>query len=113
MAVDSAQGAPDGLFVVTVIMIILSASPAAGVYVNSNGDVFTKDGLTEPVPFSVMVTLVALPPKVLSLTVIAVVPHVLPPVLLSVTVGGFAHPHVTSKLFPVVVHPDAFLTVIV
>jgi hypothetical protein len=34
-------------------------------------------------------------------------------VLLSVTSGPFTHPHETEKLFPVAVHPEAFLTVIV
>jgi hypothetical protein len=33
--------------------------------------------------------------------------------LLSVRDGPFTHPHDTEKLLPVVVHPDAFLTVIV
>ena len=70
-------------------------------------------GFTVPAPFSVIVTLVALPPKVLPLTVTGVVPHVLPLMLLSVTVGGFTHPHDTEKLTPVVVHPDEFITVIV
>lgn len=79
----------------------------------ANGDVVADDGLTLPPPLSVIVTLVALPSNVLPLTVIAVTPHVLPPVLLRVTVGGSTHPQFTSKLLPVVVHPDAFLTVIV
>jgi hypothetical protein len=57
-----------------------------------------------------MVTLVALPPKLLPVTVTAVIPQVLPDVLLSVTVGGLIHPQVTVKRVPVVVQPDAFLT---
>jgi hypothetical protein len=81
--------------------------------VNENGFVPVVNGLTVPAPFSVIVTLVALPPKVLALIVTAVVPHVLPLLLLSETDGGFAHPHDTEKLTPVVVHPDGFLTVIV
>ena len=72
-----------------------------------------EDGLTEPEPFSVIVTAVALPPKVLSFTVIAAVPQVLPLLLLSVTAGGFTQPHSTEKLSPVEVHPEEFLTVIV
>jgi len=52
-------------------------------------------GLTVPVPFSVIVTPVALPPKVLPLTVTGVVPHVFPLMLLSASVGGFVHPHDT------------------
>lgn len=58
-------------------------------------------------------TLVALPPNVLLVTVTGSVPHVLPPVLLSVSVGGLAHPQVTENTGPVVVHPKLFLTVIV
>jgi hypothetical protein len=69
-----------------------------------------EPGLTEPVPFEVIVTLVALPPKVLPATLTAVVPHVLPVVLLRTTVGGLIHPHVTVKRVPVVVQPEAFLT---
>ena len=69
--------------------------------------------MTLPDPFSVIVTLVALPPKVLSVTVNGFVPQVLPLVLLNVKVGPLTHPHDTSKLLPVVVHPEAFLTVIV
>ena len=66
-----------------------------------------------PAPFSVIVTPVALPPKVLPLTVIASVLQVLPDVLLKITVGGFTQPQEISKLLPVVVHPDEFLTVMV
>ena len=104
---------PAGLLVVTVMITVLPASPAAGVYVNVNGFVPEDTGLTLPMPFSVIVTLVALPPKVLPLIVTGVVPHVLPLMLLSVTAGGLAQPHDTEKLTPVVVHPDEFLTVIV
>jgi len=50
---------------------------------------------------------------VLLLTVIGVVPHVLPVLLLSVIVGGFPQSQVTGKDWPVVVHPKEFLTVIV
>jgi hypothetical protein len=69
--------------------------------------------VTDPAPFSVIVTLVALPPKVFPLTETDVVPQVLPEMLLSITVGGFAHPQDTEKDDPVDVHPEAFLTVIV
>jgi hypothetical protein len=62
-----------------------------GVYVNVNGDIDEVTGVTEPSPFSVIVTLVVPPPKVLPLTVTGVVAHVLPLVLLSETVGGFTH----------------------
>jgi hypothetical protein len=81
--------------------------------VNANGHVLVVAGVTVPAPFSVIVTLVALPPNVLPLTVAAVVPQVLPLVLVSATVGPLTHPHDTEKLTPVVVHPDKFFTVIV
>jgi hypothetical protein len=80
---------------------------------NANGCVPDVAGLTVPAPLSAIVTLVALPPKVLPLTVTGVVPHVLPLMLLNVTVGPFTHPHVTEKLTPVVVHPNELITVIV
>jgi len=48
-------------------------------------------GLTVPEPFSVIVTFVALPPKVLPDTVTGVRPHVFPKVLLRDTVGLFTH----------------------
>jgi hypothetical protein len=59
------------------------------------------------------VTLVALPPNVLSFTWTAVVPHVLPLVLPRVTMGGLTHPHETRKVGPAVVQPEEFFTVIV
>ena len=101
----AAQGDPSGLFVVTVIVTTFPASAAAGVYVNENGDVVDEDGVTLPDPFSVIVTAVALPPNEFPVTVLGVIPHVLPVVLLSESVGGFVHPHDTSKLGPIVVHP--------
>ena len=107
------QGVPRGLLVVTVIVTVLPASKAVGVYTKENGVVLVEAGITEPSPFSVIVTPVALPPNVLPLTVIAAVSHVLPAVLLSVTAGGLTHPHETEKPAPVAVHPDEFLTVIV
>lgn len=69
-------------------------------------------GVTDPDPFSVIVTDVALPPKVFPETVTGVVPHVLPLAALSKTTGGFSHPHETGNTTPVVVHPSGFLTVI-
>jgi hypothetical protein len=77
--------------VVTVIITFFPISLLFGVYVNANGDFDAVVGVTEPLPFCVIVTFVALPPKVLPLTVTAVVPHVLPLVLLNETVGGFTH----------------------
>ena len=70
-----------------------------------NGDVLDEEGLTVPAPLSVIITLVALPPKVFPLTVTDCELQVLPLVLLKSTVGGLTHPHDTSKLLPVVVHP--------
>ena len=58
-------------------------------YVKSNGVPLSKVGVTVPPPFSVIVTLVAEPPKVFPVTVYGVNPHVLPLVLLKVSVGGF------------------------
>ena len=67
-------------------------------------------GFKVPAPFEVIVTLVAVPPKVFPVTVTGFVPQVLPVMLLRVTVGGLMHPHDTGKRGPVVVHPAAFLT---
>lgn len=101
------------MFVVTVIVTVVPTSPAAGVYVKLNGEALADAGVTVPAPLSVIVTLEALPPNVFPLTVTDVVPQVLPELLLSINVGGFAHPHDTEKDEPVDVHPEAFLTVIV
>jgi hypothetical protein len=112
-AVAALQGTPSGLLVVTVIVTILPASPAAGVYWKEKGDTLVEEVNKVPEPLPVIITLVALPPKVLPLTVTAAVPHVLPLVLFRVKVGGFAHPQETEKGAPVVVHFDAFITVMV
>lgn len=69
-------------------------------------------GVTVPAPSSVILTRVALL-KVLPLTVIGVVPQVLPPVLLRIIEGIAAQPHETANDPPVLEHPAAFLTVIV
>jgi hypothetical protein len=69
--------------------------------------------VTDPPPFSVIFTLVALPPKVLPLTVIAAVPQVLPEEAERVTIAGFAQSQVTVNVVPVVVQPDEFRTVTV
>ena len=112
VAVAAAQGGPAGLFVVTVMVTVFPASAIAGVYVNENGDILTEAGLTKPAPFEVIVTVVALL-NILPLTVFGVTPQVLPLVLLRESDGPLAHPQDTEKLVPVVVHPAAFLTVIV
>lgn len=83
---------------VTVTVTVLPISPAAGVYVNENGDTVVLPGLTVPAPLSLIVTCVALPPKVLAATVTGVVPQVDPLALLNVTVGPLTQPHDTSKL---------------
>jgi hypothetical protein len=70
-------------------------------------------GVTVPAPFSIIVTFVAVPPKMLPLTVTGVVPQVAPVLLLRVKVGGLTHPHETEKRGPIVVHPAAFLTTII
>ena len=80
---------------------------------NENGGVDKEEWLSVPAPFSVNVTLVAVPPKVFPLTVTGDIPQVLPLADLSDSVGGLAHPHDTRKLGPLVVHPSEFLTVIV
>ena len=112
-AVAAAHGVPSGLFVVTVMITVCPASPVAGLYVNANGWLTAEPGVTIPAPFSVIDTLVALPPKILPLTVTGNVLQVLPLLLLRVTVGGLTHPHDTMKADPAVVHPDEFFTVIV
>ena len=94
-----------------VMVTVLPASPAAGVYVKLNGDVEVVPGLTEPAPSSVIVTEVAfvneLPP-----IVTGVITQVFPLVPARVIAGPFTQPHETEKLFPGVIHPDEFLTVI-
>ena len=77
------------------------------------GEVDEDAGVTVPPPFSVMVTLVALPPKVLPLTVTAVMPQVLPEVADRVNSGGLTHPQLTEKIVPVVVQREALRTVMV
>ena len=73
---------------------------------------FFEIASNEPAPFAVIVTDVALL-NIFPLTVTGVVPHVLPLILFRAIAGPLAHPHDTEKMFPVVVHPEAFLTAIV
>jgi hypothetical protein len=91
VAFAATQFLPEGLSVVTVIITLFPKSLFFGVYVNVNGDFVAVAGLTEPSPFSVIVTFVELPPNVLPVTVTGVKPHELPVMLVSVTVGGFTH----------------------
>jgi hypothetical protein len=97
---------------VTVIVTVLPASAGAGVYVNEKGDDPAEAGVTEPAPFSVMVTEVAFV-NVLPLTVTGLVPHVLSLRLLNESAGPLTQPHDTAKLDPGVIQPAAFLTVII
>ncbi len=92
------------------MITVLPASPAAGVYVNANGDALADIGVTEPAPFSVIVTVVALL-NVLPFIVTGAVTQVVPLVLVKIRVGPLAQPHATVKLVPVTVHPSVFLTV--
>lgn len=77
------------------------------------GEAEEDAGVTVPPPFSVMVTLVALPPKVFPLTVTAVTPHVLPEAAVNVNRGGLTQPQLMEKVVPVVVHPEELRTVMV
>jgi hypothetical protein len=99
------QGGPEGLLVVTVMVTVFPMSADTGVYVNENGDVVEESGVNIPEPFFVNITLVALPPNVFPEIVTALVPHVLPLVELRKTAGGLIHPHDTTKVLPVFVHP--------
>jgi hypothetical protein len=56
-----------------------------------NGEVVAEVGETVPLPFSVIVTLVALPPKVFPVTENTATPHVVPVVPLSLRVGLLTH----------------------
>jgi hypothetical protein len=91
VALAAAQGDPIGLLVVTVIITFFLLSLFFGVYVNTNGVAVIKAWLTDPLPFSVTVTLVALPPKV-PLIVTGERLQVFPLVKLRVTVGRSMHP---------------------
>jgi hypothetical protein len=98
------------LFDVTVINTVLPLSETEGVYVKLNGETVDEVWVTLPPPFSVTVTLVAVPPNVFPSTVTGAVPQVMPAVELSVIVGGLIHPHETAKIPVVVTQPAAFLT---
>lgn len=113
VAEAAAQGVPRGLLVVTVMITVLPASAAVGVYVKLNGDAEADAGVTVPPPFSEIVTLVALPPKVFPVTVTAVIPQVLPEFDPRVRSGGLTQPQLTEKSSPAVVQPDELRTVIV
>ncbi len=76
-----------------------------------NGEVPEDPGVTLPDPFSVIVTEVALPPKVFPETVTGLIPHILPLVELSKTTGGLTQSHDTGNIPLVVEHPSGFKTV--
>jgi hypothetical protein len=78
--------------------------------VNEKGDVLAFDGVTDPPPFSVIVTLVALPEKVFPVTVTGLVPQVLSAEAERRTAGAFMHPHEVVKIPVEVTQPSAFLT---
>lgn len=69
-----------------------------------------ETGFTVPEPFSVIETLVALPPNVFPDTVTGEIPQVLPLEALNTTVGGLVHPHETVKMPASVVHPSVLRT---
>jgi hypothetical protein len=98
------------LFDVAVMNTVFPLSEAEGVYVKLNGETVDDVCVTVPPPFSVTVTLVAVPPNVFPSTITGVVPHVLPDVALRVIVGGLMQPHETAKIPVVVTQPAAFLT---
>jgi hypothetical protein len=79
--------------------------------VKENGEVFEDPGDTVPAPFSVIVTEVALPPKLFPATTIGSNPHWLSLSELSTKTGPFTHPQLTVNIVPVVTHPSVFLTV--
>jgi len=110
--VAGVQGSPSGLFVVSVILTVFPASPGAGVYVNAKDEVLTLAGEMAPSPLVVIVTLVALPPKVLPLMLTADATHVVPDVLLNTSTGPLTQPQSTANEDPVLVHPAEFRTVI-
>jgi len=81
--------------------------------VKLNGETVAEAGVTVPPTFSVIVTLVALPPKVLPVTVTAVTPQVLPEEAPRVRSGGVTQPQLTENSGPVAVHPEVLRTVTV
>jgi len=112
VATATEQGDPNGLSVVIVKSTVFPKSPTVGVYVKVNGVEFAVVVFIDPDPLCVMVTIVALV-NVFPLMVTGVVPQVFPLVLLKLIAGAFVHPHDTVKLFPVVVQPEAFRTVMI
>jgi len=80
--------------------------------VKAKGEELAEPGVTVPAPSEVIVTEVAFV-NVFPLTVTGVMPQMLPVRLLSISAGPFAQPQETAKELPIVVHPAAFLTVIV
>ena len=106
------QGDPSGLLVVNVIVMVLPKSFSAGVYMNEKGEDEIFEILVLPAPLWDIDTAVALPPNVLPFTETGLVPQVVPEYLVRAIVGGFSQPQDTGKADPIVVHWEAFLTVI-
>jgi hypothetical protein len=92
VAVAGTHGEPAGLFVVKVNTTVLPASDADGVYVILNGVVLKLLALSNPLPFDVTFTSVALPPKILPLNVMGVLLHVDPDAALNVSTVAVVHP---------------------
>jgi hypothetical protein len=112
VAIATEQGDPKGLSVVMVMSTVFPKSPTDGAYVKVNGVEFDVAAFIDPDPLCVMVTIVALI-NVFPLMDTGAVPQAFPLVLLKLIAGAFVHPHDTVKLFPVVVQPDAFRTVMI
>ena len=83
VSMSATHGAPAGLSEVKVIVTVLPASTASGVYVKLNGELLTVVGETDPAPFSLMVIVLAFI-NVLPFMVIGTSTQVEPEVLLSV-----------------------------
>ena len=113
VAVAATQGAPAGLLVVTVSVMVLPASAATGVYLISNGLLDADGVFTVPPPLAllVIVTAVAVPPKVFPLITIVVVPQAKALVVVRVNVGGVTQLQLILNVLPVAVHPLLFFTV--
>jgi hypothetical protein len=71
--------------------------------VKLNGELLALLIFNVPAPSSDKLTFVALPPNVLPVTVTALLLHVLPLLLLKLTVGGLEHPQLFTVIVPVAV----------
>jgi hypothetical protein len=96
VSMSATHGAPSGLSVVKVMVTVLPASVASGVYVKLNGELLTEVGETDPAPFSVIVTVFALV-NVLPLIVTGASTQVELLELLRLRVGGLIHAVVPER----------------